>query len=232
MTTAVPPVRVVNPCRITRPIEPTWTYIAKRTDPSLDTDGQLLHTFFTRTHYVSLLHRQHSVALCPRAAFHGFPFASMSGGSSSSWCDGWEWRGEWQDSSSLDSTPTEQAPDEQAVNAVHKLQDRLQQMPAMTKKRSHKTGTERATSVSKGNDAYAAMEAVITAREWQEEAKRAYDMKFAEAAEAEETYHVANRRTLEKTEALEKHVKTVTMRADSLAFNEADFFQTLIKRQK
>ena len=70
------------------------------------------------------------------------------------------------------------------------------------------------------------------AREWQEEAKRAYEMKFAEAAEAEETYHDAIRRTLEKTEALEKDVKTVTMRADSLAFNEADFFQTLIERQE
>ena len=52
------------------------------------------------------------------------------------------------------------------------------------------------------------------AREWQEEAKRAYDQKFAEAADAEEAYHNAIRRTLAKTEALEKHVKTVTMRAD------------------
>ena len=76
------------------------------------------------------------------------------------------------------------------------------------------------------------MEAVATAREWQAEAKRAYDQKFAEAVEAEETYHNAIKRTLEKTEALERHVKTVTMRADSFAFNEADFFQTLINSQK
>ena len=86
------------------------------------------------------------------------------------------------------------------MNAVHKLQDRLQQILALTKSRSHKTGKERATTVSKGNDAYAAMEAVIAAREWQAEAKRAYDQKFPEAAEAEETYHDAIRRTLEKTE--------------------------------
>ena len=66
------------------------------------------------------------------------------------------------------------------------------------------------------------MEAVVMAREWQEEAKRAYDLKFAEAAEAEETYHNAIKPTLEKTEALEKQVKTVTMRADSLVFNEAE----------
>ena len=73
-----------------------------------------------------------------------------------------------------------------------------------------KTGTERATSVSKGNAAYAAMEAVIMAREWRAEAKRVHDQKFVEAAEAEETYCDAIRRTLEKNEALEKHVKTVT----------------------
>ena len=102
----------------------------------------------------------------------------------------------------------------------------------MTQRRSHKTVTERATSCSKGNAAYAAMEAVIMAREWQAEAKRAYDQKFAEAAVAEETYHDASRRTLEKTEAHQKHVQTVTMRSDSLAFNETDFFQTLIERQE
>ena len=62
------------------------------------------------------------------------------------------------------------------------------------------------------------------AREWQDEARHAYDLKFAETAEAEETYHSAIRHTLEKTEALEKHVKTVT--------TEADFFQTLIERQE
>ena len=48
------------------------------------------------------------------------------------------------------------------------------------------------------------------AREWQAEAKRVHDQKFVEAAEAEETYHDAIRRTLEKNEALEKQVKTVT----------------------
>ena len=52
------------------------------------------------------------------------------------------------------------------------------------------------------------------------------------ATEAEETHHDATRRTLEKTEALEKHVKTVTMRADSLMTTDADFFQTLIERQE
>ena len=120
----------------------------------------------------------------------------MSGGSSSDWWDGWEWRGKWKDSSSPDHTPTEQAPDEQAMYAVHKLQDRLQQMLAMTQRRSHKTGAERTTSVSRGKAAYEAMEAVVMACEWQAEAKRAHDQKFVEAAEAEETYHNAIKRTL------------------------------------
>ena len=205
----------------------------QRAGSNLGTDEWILHTSITRTSYsVTRPHQQCSASFCPRATFYCFPIALMSGGSSSDWWDGWEWREEWQDSSSPNPMPTEQAPDEQVINAVHRLQDRLQQMTAMTKRRSHKTGTERATSISKGNDAYAAMEAVIMAREWQAEAKRAYDQKFAEAAVAEETYHDAIRRTLEKTEALEKHVKTVTMRADSSAFNETDFFQTLIERQE
>ena len=53
---------------------------------------------------------------------------------------------------------------------------------------------------------------------------------LAEVAEAEDAHHDAIKRTLEKTDALEKHVKTVTMKADSLAATEADFFQTLVER--
>ena len=34
------------------------------------------------------------------------------------------------------------------------------------------------------------------------------------------------------TEALEKRVKTVTMRVESLATTEADFFKTFLERQK
>ena len=191
-----------------------------------------VHTFITRTRYMPQPHWLLPAVLWPQGALHCFPIAHMSGGSSSDWWDGWEWRGEWIDSSSSDPTPTVQATDEQGINAVHTLRDRLQQMLAMTQRRSHKTGTERATSISKGNAAYAAMEAVIMAREWQVEAKRVYHQKFAEAAEAEETYHDAIKRTVEKTEVLEKHVKTVTMRADSLVTTEADFFQTLIERQE
>ena len=123
-------------------------------------------------------------------------------------------------------------PEEWTINAVHRLRVQLKQMTDLTKKRSHRTELERATSTSKGNDSYAAMEAVIKARAQQEEAKWVYDAKFAEAVIAEEAHHDAISRTLEKTEILERHVKTVTMRADSLTFVEADFFQTLIEREE
>ena len=205
----------------------------QRMGPTLGTDERFLHTFITRTHSATRPHQQGSASFCPRTAPHCFPSAPMSEGSSSSWWEGWSgtYHG-WHDLSSPNPTSTEQAPDEQVMNTVHRLQDRLQKMQALTQRRSHKTGSERATSVSKGNAAYDAMEAVVTAREWQAEAKRAYDQKFEEVAEAEETYHNAIKRTLEKTEALERHVKTVTMREDSLAFNEAAFCQTLIDSQE
>ena len=118
------------------------------------------------------------------------------------------------------------------LNTVHRLQDQFQQMLPLTQRRSHKTVIERVPSCSKGDAAYAGMERVITARELQEQADLAYAQKFAEASEAEEAYHNAIRRTLDKTAAIEKHVKTVTMRADSLVTTEADFFQTLIEQQE
>ena len=191
-----------------------------------------MHTVISRYHFV-LHSRQQLIAIsCPRVVYCSVTSAFMSGGTSSDWWDGWEWRGEWKNTPSSDPQPLEQAPDESALNTIHRLQDQLQQTLAITQRRSHKTESERVTSCSKGNAAFTAMEEVIEAREWQIEAKRAYDQKFAEAELAEEVYHNAIRRTLEKTEALERHVKTVTMRTDSLAYNESSFFQTLIERQE
>ena len=246
--------RAVNQCRKARPAEPTSTRTAttatSRKHQSLrwlreyhlisqwtvsimsKSDARSMYANFTYASFVTNSHQLLTASFAPRDVRLCSSVAPMSGGSSSDWWDGWEWRGECANSQFPDPKPTEQASDEQVMNAVHKLQDRQQQILALTKSRSHKTGKERATTVSKGNDAYAHMEAVISAREWQAEARRAYDQKFAEAAEAEETCHDGIRRTLEKTEALEKHVKTVTMRSGSLAFNETDFFQTLIERQE
>ena len=76
------------------------------------------------------------------------------------------------------------------------------------------------------------MEAATRAREWQEEAKLLYVQKFQDAAEAEAVYNEAIQCTLEKTEALEKLLKTVTKRTDSPAIKEADFFQTLHEREE
>ena len=53
-----------------------------------------------------------------------------------------------------------------------------------------------------------AMEAATQAREQQEEAGLAHDQKCQDAAEAETMLNDATKNTLEKTEALEKHVKT------------------------
>ena len=78
---------------------------------------------------------------------------------------------------------------------------------------------ERVVTISKGNAPHSAMDAATRSRESQEEANRLYDQKFQDAAEAETV-----RCTLEKTEALEKLVKTVTMRADSLAITQVNFF--------
>ena len=56
--------------------------------------------------------------------------------------------------------------------------------------------------------------------------------KCQETAEAKTIFNGTIKDTLAKTEALEKHVKTVTMRAESLATTEADFFKALLERQE
>ena len=69
----------------------------------------------------------------------------------------------------------------------------------------------------KGNAANEAMEAATQAREWQDEARLFYVQKIQDAAEAETIFKGTIKETLEISEALEKHLKTVTMRAESLA---------------
>ena len=76
------------------------------------------------------------------------------------------------------------------------------------------------------------MEAAIQARERQEEARLFCETKSQETAEAETIFNGTIKDTLEKTEALKKHVKTVTMRAEALATTEADFFKTLLDQQE
>ena len=92
----------------------------------------------------------------------------------------------------------------------------LRSRKRLSQRRSQKTYTKLAAP-RKGNATYAAMEAATQAREWQDEAKRKKPRKPRLC-------------TTKPSSALEKHVKTVTMRAESLATTEADL--TLLERQE
>ena len=90
-------------------------------------------------------------------------------------------------------------------------------------------------TVSKTNEdaTYEAMEEALTsARARQEDARRIQDQKCNEAAAAETNCTNAMQDVLEKAEALEQHVETVTMRADSLLITESDFFQTILEKSR
>ena len=111
------------------------------------------------------------------------------------------------------------------------MEDHLRQTTVISLRRSQKTLAEQTASRTEGNTAKA-IESSTQAREQQEEARLAFDQKCQDAAGAETIYDDAIKNTLAKTEAPEKHVKTVTMRAESLATTEADFFTTLLDRQE
>ena len=119
------------------------------------------------------------------------------------------------------------------MNALHKMQDYLQQTMVISQRRSQKTYTRQATSGTNGNAAFEAIEATTQARERQEEAKLfVTSKKCQETAEAETNFNGTIKDTLAKNEALEKYVKTVIMRAEALATTEADFFKALLDRQE
>ena len=137
--------------------------------------------------------------------------------------DAWHGR---DDSTASEPAAAEPAPDERVTNALHTVQDLLQQTTVPSQRRSQKTHAERAATKSKDNADCAAMEAATRARVWQDEAKRLYEQKCQEAAEAEDVYSKAIQRTLEK------HIKAVTMRADSPTTTEEDFFQAPLDCQE
>ena len=87
---------------------------------------------------------------------------------------------------------------------------------------------ERVTT-AKGHFAYEALEAFTQARDRQEEARRFHEHNCEEAGEPETKFNGTVKDTLEKAEALEKHVKKVSTRAE---VTEADFFKTLIDRHE
>ena len=57
------------------------------------------------------------------------------------------------------STTSEPIPDERVTNALHMMQDHLQQTMFISQRRSQKTFTDQAASKTKGNAAFEAMEA-------------------------------------------------------------------------
>ena len=85
--------------------------------------------------------------------------------------------------------------------------------------------SEYTSSRTKADAAYEAMEALGSAHE--EDARRIYDQKCNAA-----NYTNATQDVLGKAEALENHVQTVTMRADSLPTTESDFFQPILDRHE
>ena len=130
------------------------------------------------------------------------------------------------------TTPRPAAPDERVMNALHKMQDYLQQIMVISQKRSQKTYTEQAASRTNGNAAYEAKKATAQARGRQEEARGFLGSAKMSRAEAEMIFNGTIKDTLAKTEALEKHVNNVNMRAEALATTEADFFKALLDRQE
>ena len=66
---------------------------------------------------------------------------------------------------------TRSDPDERVMNALHKMQDYLQQIMVISWRRSQKTNTEQAASRTNGNAACEATEATAQARGRQEEAR-------------------------------------------------------------
>ena len=76
------------------------------------------------------------------------------------WKQGWNdaWKG-WDDSSATTSPISESIPDERVTNALHLMQDHLQQTTVIAQERSQKTHTEQAASKTQGNAAHEVMEA-------------------------------------------------------------------------
>ena len=95
-------------------------------------------------------------------------------------------------------------------------------------RRSQKMLSVHASS-KKGNASHEAMEALTQARGRQEEVT---SRSATKAAEAETMFDGTTKNTLVTAQALEIHAKTVTIRAESLATTDADFFKTHLHRQE
>ena len=101
--------------------------------------------------------------------------------------------------------------------ALHTMQDHLQQTTVIAQRRSQRMLSEQSTSKAKDDAVYEAMKAFTEALERQEEVRRIFEQKCDEASVAETLFTGTRKDTLQKAEALERLVKTVTMREECLA---------------
>ena len=118
------------------------------------------------------------------------------------------------------------------MTALHVVQANLQPTTVIAQRLLHRMLREQSASQTNGDAACVSVVAVTEARERQEGARRICDQKCGEAAEAETNFHDATLDVFVKAEALERHVKTVTVRVELLATAEVDFFKTLLKRHE
>ena len=124
---------------------------------------------------------------------------------------GGAWR-DWDDSSTTATAQNpDQAPDERATNALHTMQDHLQQTIVISQRLAQKMLS----------DLHQRQWAMLPARTWSPPRthalckQRQNEQKCQEPVEAETIVIDTTRNTVEKTDALKKHRKTVTMRAES-----------------
>ena len=123
-----------------------------------------------------------------------------------------------------------QVSDEHVMTALHAMQDHLQQTTVIFQRCSQKSLSEQSTTKQQ-------RVVVLRTRPGRPSPKRVKDKKRRGVTASRSTRRpqwprqssTAPKRT---PDALEKHAKTVTMRAESLATTEADFFKTLLDRQE
>ena len=117
------------------------------------------------------------------------------------------------------ATP-ELIPDERIMNTLHKMPDHMEQTMVVSQKR----GAEDVHRTSRIKDR---TEGCL--RKWR---RGSHMRKCQDAAEARAIFNGILKTLFEQSEALEKHVKTVTMRAEALATTQVDFFKALIERHE
>ena len=107
-----------------------------------------------------------------------------------------------------------------------------QQMAGVAQCRARHMLLEHAGCKNKGDVACEAMDALTKDRAEQLEAKRFCHQMWSEFAQAETNCEKATENILEKADALDWHVKTATMRAESLAITRDHCNKTLCARRE